>query len=239
MRKTTRAGAPALILALAPFAVPAPAAAQDTTFTPPEGCTGFLTVQMKGCMVSNHFTCEKDPEGQKRHVTFTEDGPSGASLVDSEYQWLESYGAGRQEVLGLPIEDPASLTDLFETGEDGYDFTVIDMATGDPVSTRIVGVDRLSGKDGEIDGEPLLGTIFTMRKMDDAGEEELSVTGAQYVSEEYRLFFPGTESITVGERTIDVDNTPVRFIHPDEPGFFSTRPVYGCAVSDAAWTPLD
>ena len=234
MRISKPARAAALFLT---FAAPAPAMAQATSFTPPEGCTGFLTVQMKGCMVSNHFTCENDPEGHKRHVSYTEEGPSGASLVDSEYQWLESYGASRQEVLGLPIEDPASLSELFETGEDGYDFTVIDMASGEPVTTRIVGVDRLSGRDGEIDGEPLLGTIFSMRKLDEAGEEELSVTGAQFVSEEYRLFFPGTESITIGERTIEMDNSPVRFVKPGEPGFFTTRPIYGCSVSDAAWSP--
>ena len=233
MKPSMPAAAAALLATLAG----GPALAQGTTFTPPENCAGFLTVQMKGCTVSNHFTCDGDPEGHKRHVTFTENGPSGASLVDSEYQWLESYGASRQEVLGLPIEDPASLSELFETGEDGYDFTVIDLAQGEPVSTRIVGVDRLSGRDVEIDGEPLLGTIFSMRKLDEAGEEELSVTGAQFVSEEHRLFFPGTETIEIGERSIEVDNTPVRFVKPGEPGFFTTRPLYGCSVSDAAWRP--
>ena len=210
-----------------------PAAAQG--FEPPEGCTGFLTVQMKGCIVSNHFTCEADPEGWKRHVTFREGGAAGASVVDDEYQWLESYGTGRSEKLGLPIEDPASLTELFETGEDGYDFTVIDTATGEPVSSRIVGVDRLDGSEVEIDGEPLKRTIFAMRKLDEAGEEEMSVTGGQYVSERFRLFFAGTETIDVDGRTIEVDNTPVRFIEPGEPGFFDMRPSFGCNVSDAAF----
>ena len=233
-QRTTLAALGAAALGAVAALVPAgPAAAQG--FEPPEGCTGFLTVQMKGCMVSNHFTCEGDPEGWKRHVTFRAGGASGASVVDDEYQWLESYGAGRSEKLGLPIEDPASLTELFETGEDGYDFTVIDVASGEPVSSRIVGVDRLDGSEVEIDGEPLLRTIFAMRKLGEDGEEEISVTGGQFVSEERRLFFAGTETVEVDGRTIEVDNTPVRFIEPGEPGFFDMRPAFGCDVSDAAF----
>ncbi len=230
--KRTVFGAAALA-AMATFGPAGPAAAQG--FAPPPGCTGFLTVQMKGCMVSNHFTCEGDPEGWKRHVTFREGGATGASIVDDEYQWLESYGTERSEKLGLPIEEPASLTELFETGEDVYDFTVIDTASGEPVSSRIVGVDRLEGSEVTIDGEVLKRTIFAMRKLDEDGEEEVSVTGGQFVSESRRLFFAGTETIDIGGRTVEIDNTPVRFIEPGEPGFFDPVPAYGCDVSDIAY----
>lgn len=221
------------IAALAAFALmPLPALA---SFEPPEGCTGFLTVQMAGCMVSNHFTCEADPEGHKRHVTFRENGPTGASLVDGEYQWLETYGPGREEALGLPIEDPASISELIETGEDSYDFTVIDMASGEPVESRIVGVDRLSGEDEVIDGKPLLGTIFAMEKVDAEGEVELSVTGRQFVSEEFDLFFAGIERVEVGGRTIEIDHTPRRFIRPGQPGFFDDAPAFGCNATDISY----
>ena len=221
------------LAAAAATAWAAPAAAES--FEPPEGCAGFLTVQMRGCMVSNHFVCEADPEGWRRHVTFRANGPSGASIVDREYQWLESYGATRQERLALPTPDPASLTELFEKGEDTYDFTVIDMGGEEPVESRVVGVDRLEGGTEVIDGQELKRTAFAFRKLDAEGEETISATGAQFVSEDHRLFFPGTETVRVGGRTLDFDNTPVRFIEPGEPGFFDARPLFGCEVSDAAF----
>lgn len=34
--------------------------AEAGSFTPPEGCETFLTVQARGCRVSNHYRCEAD-----------------------------------------------------------------------------------------------------------------------------------------------------------------------------------
>ena len=224
---TLSAAAAAAILASA-------AAAQDTAPLP-EGCAGFLTVQSKGCVVSNYFRCEADPDGVQRHLTYFEDRLTGASVIDEEYQWLESYGAEKNEVLG-EAPDPASLTDLFETGEDTYEFELIDRSGPEEQRFRIVGVDRLEGGEVEIDGEPLSRTIFAMKRVnDETGEEVLSVTGAQYVSEYRRLFFSGTETLEVGGRTLDLDHSPVRFIEPGEPGFFSTTPLYGCGVQDISF----
>ena len=226
----------ATLLAAVPAAMLASAAlAQSGEAALPEGCAGFLTVQSKGCVVSNYFRCETDPSGVQRHLTYFEDRLTGASVIDEEYQWLESYGASKNEVLG-EAPDPASLTDLFETGEDTYEFELIDRSGIEEQRFRIVGVDRLEGSEVEIDGEPLSKTVFAMKRIDDeTGEEVLSVTGAQYVSEYRRLFFSGTETIEVGGRTIDLDHTPVRFIEPGEPGFFSTTPLYGCGVQDIAF----
>lgn len=223
-RWTALAGALALV---APVA-----AAQE--FEPPEGCELFLTVQMQGCLVSNHFRCEGDPEGHQRHVTFREGGASSASLVDEEYQWLETAGPNRLERLGLPIEDPASLTTLIETGEDTFDFTMIDVAGEEPEEFRIIGVDRLEGGEVEIDGETLRQTAFAMRRLDAAGEEVLSVSGQQFVSEELRLFFAGEETVRIDGREVEADHTPVRFLRPGEPGFGDTVPAYGCQVTDIA-----
>lgn len=210
----------------------APALAQSGDLPLPEGCAGFLTVQAKGCVVSNYFRCEADPEGVQRHLTWFEDRLTGASVVDSEYQWLESYGTNKEEVLG-EAPDPASLTDLFETGEDTYEFELIDRSGPEEERFRIIGVDRLEGSEVEIDGEPLSRTIFAMRRInEETGEEVLSVTGAQFVSEYRRLFFSGTETISLNGRSIDIDHTPVEFIEPGERGFFATTPLYGCGVQD-------
>ena len=220
---------------LAPLTLAVPATAQD--FTPPEGCEGTLTVQMRGCMVTNHFVCEDDPEGVRRHITFREEGASGASVVDAEYQWLETYGIERRETLGEEVPDPASLTELFETGLDTFDFPVVDGSDGAEVEFRIIGVDELQGEEVEIDGEPLERTRFAMKRLDPEGEEVYSVTGEQYVSRDRRLFFAGTETLEINGEVIEGDNTPVRFIEPGESGFMSEEPLYECQTQDIRWVP--
>ena len=232
MRRTIRRGlalaAPLTILAL-------PAAAQD--FTPPPGCEGTLTVQMRGCLVSNHFVCEDDADGVRRSISFREEGPSGASVVDREYQWLETYGAERRERLGEDVPDRASLTELFETGTDTFDFPVIDSSGPDEQTFRIIGVDQLAGEEVEIDGEPLERTRFAVKRLGPEGEEVYSVTGEQYVSRDRRLFFAGTETLEIGGREIEGDNTPVRFIEPGEPGFMTEKPLYECETTDIRFAP--
>lgn len=232
-RRATPAGL-ALAALLAPLG--APALAQG--FTPPPGCEGTLTVQMRGCMVTNHFVCEGDPEGVQRHITFREEGASSASVVDDEYQWLESYGPERRETLGEEVADPASLTELFETGVDTFDFPVVDGSGPDMRVFRIIGVDELQGEEVEIDGEPLERTRFAMKRLDEeTGEEVYSVEGEQYVSRDRRLFFAGTETLEIGGQTVEGDNTPVLFIEPGEPGFLADEPIYECGVTEIGWAP--
>ena len=238
-RRTTPRGLPRPLtttaLILAPLVLAGAAAAQE--FTPPEGCEGTLTVQMRGCMVTNHFVCEGDPEGVRRHITFREEGASGASVVDDEYQWLETYGRERSETLGEDVPDPASLTELFETGTDTFDFPVVDGTGDEAVTFRIIGVDELQGEEVEIDGESLERTRFAMKRLDPEGEEVYSVTGEQYVSRDRRLFFAGTETLEIEGREIEGDNTPVRFIEPGEPGFMTDEPLYECETTDIRWNP--
>ena len=236
MRRNTRwpALAPRM-LAVAVLVPAAPAWAQD--FEPPPGCEGMLTVQMRGCMVTNHFVCEGDPEGVRRHITFRDEGASGASVVDDEYQWLETYGTARRETLGEDVPDPASLTELFETGLDTFDFPVVDSSGPQEQTFRIIGVDELQGEEVEIDGEPLERTRFAMKRLDEEGGEVYSVTGEQYVSRDRRLFFAGTETLEIDGQTIEGDNTPVRFIEPGEPGFMTQEPLYECDTTDIRFAP--
>ena len=231
---TRRATLRGLLALIAP-ALAGPAVAQG--FTPPEGCEGTLTVQMRGCMVTNHFVCEGDPEGVRRHITFRENGASGASVVDDEYQWLETYGIERRETLGEDVPDPASLTELFETGLDTFDFPVVDTSGEEEVEFRIIGVDELQGEEVEIDGETLERTRFRMKRIDPEGEEVYSVEGEQFVSRDRRLFFAGTETLEIGGRVVEGDNTPVRFIEPGETGFMAERPLYECDTTDIRWAP--
>lgn len=220
-----------LILA-ALIAAPAGASAQE--WAPPEGCTGFLTVQQRGCMLSNHYICEGDPEGDQWRVDFIEDGPVFASRINDQTEWVESLSLFSQSRTTLGDRpDPANFDEMIETGIDTYDFTTVD---SDGSETRYRGADVLTGEVVDIDGEELLVMRYTAEVTGPDGESRSE--GVNYVSEKWRLFLPGT-SVSIGEdgeAGPERDNTPVQLIEPGEPGFFAFRPIYDCGVSDAAFS---
>lgn len=211
------------------------AAAQDPNrFYPPEGCTAVLTVQSRSCALSNIYTCEVDQPGDSWRVEFDVDGPIFISKIDYETQWLESYDLfpTSREVLIQPADDPASLTELLETGTDSYDF----VQRGDSGPVRVVGFDRLTGEEVVIDGEPLLVTEFNARHETTDGVV-LEVTGSEYVSVRHRRFISGTYQGKGVNGSFEDDKTPVDFIYPGEPGFFSKTPLYDCEASLARYVP--
>ena len=58
----------ALLIPLAETAV------AGSTFQPPAGCSVFLTVQSRGCRVSNNYTCAADAAGDKWRADFDQEG---------------------------------------------------------------------------------------------------------------------------------------------------------------------
>ena len=212
-----------------------PALAQDPDrFYPPEGCTPELTVQSRSCSVSNIYTCAADRPGENWRIEFGVNGPTFLSKIDAETQWLESYDMFpmRREVLIQPAPDPASLTELLETGIDSYDFT----QRGEAGPVRVVGYDRLTGEEVVIDGEPLLVTEFSARHETTDGVV-LELSGNEYVSVRHRRFLSGTYSGTGVNGPFEYDRSPVDFIYPGEPGFFSKTPLYDCESSLARYVP--
>ncbi len=221
----------AIMALMAPGFAPMAAAAQE--WTPPEGCEGFLTVQQRGCMMSNHYTCEGDPEGHQWRVDFIEDGPVFASRINEETEWVESLSLFSQTRTTLgETPDPANFTELLETGIDTYDFTTVDQ---DGIETRYRGADVLTGEEVEISGVPL--QVMTYTAEVDGPEGRSRSEGVNYVSEEWRLFLPGTSTTIAEDGTAgeERDNTPVQLIQPGEPGFFADTPIYDCGVSDASF----
>jgi hypothetical protein len=213
-----------------------PAAAQDPNrFFPPEGCTAQLTIQSHSCQVDNIWTCAANP-GHSWRMEFQADGPSFVARIDSETQWLESYylSPTRRRDLVQPSDDPASLTELLATGTDSYDFT---LRTPDG-PLRIVGYDRLTGEEVVIDGEPLLVTAFDARH-ETTGGTVLELSGTEYVSLRHRRFIGGVYSGTGEGGAFEHDQSPIDFIYPGEPGFFSKTPLYECEASLARFaTPM-
>lgn len=209
-------------------------AAGAQSWEPPEGCTGFLTVQQRGCMLSNHYTCEGDPEGHQWRVDFVEGGPVFASRINHETEWVESLGlvTRTRTVLAPDPEDPASLTELLETGIDTYDFVTV---TDGEEETRYRGADVLTGETVEIDGHELLEMTFTTEV--DGPDGRSRQEGVNYVSEEYRMFLPGTTATKNEDGSLgpERDNTPMKIIEPGEPGFFAASPIYDCGVEEISW----
>ena len=109
------------------------------TFTPPVGCTGTLTVQMKSCLVTNIWTCAADAPGEQWVSIFTQGGPSQVRKVDRDFQWLTTYYATPPtvETMALPAADPSNLDELLSTQHSPYDAggdTYIDLS---PAFTRL------------------------------------------------------------------------------------------------------
>jgi hypothetical protein len=208
-----------------------PAAGHAQTFPVPEGCEGVITVQQKGCILVNVWQCAADPEGDKWIALFSEAGLFSVQHVDAEFQWLEAFRVTGSEALVQPADDPASMTELLENGLDTYEF-VIDKDGG---AERTVGFDTLTGVERVIDGEPLLQTEFEGQTLAEDGRVIDNSGGRQWISAKHRLFFFG-ESWDAANPDATVDLSPVEFIYPDEPGFFSENPKFECGVIESRYT---
>ena len=220
----------ARLAALVAIAIGAGPAAAQSTFTPPDGCTAFLTVQERSCTVSHYWTCEADPAGTHWRLSMDADGPFGLSHADDEFRWLLGYGLrdGTTTTLVEPEEDPASLSELLATGTDTMAFSTVTTAAGMPQRRRdYTGFDSLLGDVVTIDGVPLEQTEFRYQYETGAGPRV--VEGNQYVSREWRLFFGGEETVTAPDgATFEVNHAPAEFFEPRENGFLSTRPIHDC-----------
>ena len=206
--------------------------AQDTpaTFSLPAGCDAFLTVQTESCQVGHHFTCQGDPEGHQRRVTLDEQGMTYVGEIDGETQWISSFHvlSGHRERLESNPVEPASLSDLIETGVDDFDFRTLSDEIG---TTRYVGQDTLTGREITIDGVTLAETTYDITAFDDAGNEIWSAQGREFISRNWRMFLSGAGTVTTPEGQYERSNKPVEFIYPGEPGFLSSSPKHGCGIA--------
>jgi hypothetical protein len=217
-----RAGA-ALIVALA-AAAPAPAAAG--AFTPPEGCTTWLTVQARQCRVSNYYKCERDAPGDQWRADFDQEGIFFISRIDAEAQWVESYDLFPlvRQTLDPAPEDPASFTELLG----GIDTFAFDLTKDDGRQSRVRGFDRLTGRAVTIDGVPLQQTEYEFSETDRDGTLIRRARGNEFIHPEWRLFFAGPGQYDGGDGFVPIDGSPVTFDFPGDSGFASTEPLYDC-----------
>ncbi|VDC20429.1 hypothetical protein [Pseudogemmobacter humi] len=212
-------------LALAAL-LPAPALAR--TWTAPEGCEIFMTVQAKGCRVSNHYRCAADPEGDQWRADFDQEGLFFRSRINRETEWVESLETNPpvRQTLDADRPDPASFSELIETGIDTFEFS---LSRDNGVDTLVKGFDRLTGRTVTIGGVLLEETEYEATETDGSGTAIRAGRGNEYISREMRLFFAGPGQTDLGDgQWLPIDGSPLDFIFPGEPGFASTRPLFDC-----------
>ena len=210
---------------LALILAPLPAAAGD--WTAPEGCTTFMTVQARGCRVSNHYRCTADAAGDQWRADFDQEGISFMSRINSEGEWIESlelFPTVRQQ-LDPGAADPASFSDLLRDGVDRYRFGLSD-DTGE--RSAVVGRDKLTGKTVVIDGIPLSQTEFEFSETAADGTVLRQSRGNEFIHAEWRLFFSGPSEWWDGAAWLPLDGSPMAFVFPGEPGFATTQPLFDC-----------
>ncbi len=206
-----------------------PVAAQNTPFPVPEGCTAFLTVQSRSCLVAHYWQCNADPAGTHWRATLDQDGAFYLNYTDNEFRWLRSFDlrSGRADTLIEPEDDPASLSTLLDTGRDTMAFSIRAELQGSVFQRDYTGYDALTGARVTIDGEELLVTEFAYQWQAEAGPR--STQGNQFVSRERGLFFGGLETVTTPSGEVFEGNySPMEFAEPGEAGFLSTVPRYDC-----------
>lgn len=207
------------------FGAPATAA----NFTPPEGCAAFLSVQSRGCTVSHYWICEGDPEGTHWRISFDQEGAFHLSFTDQEFRWLKSFDlrSDLDTVLVEPETDPASLSELLETGRDTMTFTLRRSQDGFSDERAYTGFDALTGQQVIVDGLTLEQTEFAYQY--DGPDGPVRTRGNQFVSRDLRIFFGGVEEVILpsGE-TIAYDASPVEFAREGEAGFLDSQPRFDC-----------
>ncbi|MDP5306200.1 hypothetical protein [Paracoccus spongiarum] len=215
-------GALAALLALAPL--PGRAA----TFTPPQGCRLEVTVQNRGCTVSQYYRCSADPEGHQRSAIFGQDGLGHLSRIDAETRWIESSDpqTGLEDRLVDEAADHASFSTLLKDGRDDFDFWT-ESNSGERL--HHVGEDILTGETVTIDGITLERTRFRLTTRDAQGAVLITREGQQFISRAMTRFFGGieTQSDWTGERR-ETNDSPVLFQFPGETGFGATTPQFDC-----------
>jgi hypothetical protein len=197
-------------------------------FVPPEGCRLEITVQNRGCTVSQHYRCAADTPGDQWVTYFTREGATYQSRIDKETRWMESTDLrnGLVDTLEPGAADDASFSTLVATGQDDFDFW-----TRSSRGERLhhVGEDRLTGEKVQIGGVPLEVTHFEVTTYSAAGDVLITRRGQQFISRAQGRFYGGIETSQdwTGERQ-ETNDSPVTFAFPGQPGFGSTTPEYDC-----------
>jgi hypothetical protein len=202
--------------------------AQAANFTPPAGCKLEVTVQNRGCSVSQHYRCSADTAGDQWVTYFTPEGPTFQSRIDRETRWMESTDlrTGLTDVLEDQAQDHASFSTLLDSGQDDFDFWT---RSNSGERLHHVGHDELTGETVQVDGVTLEVTRFELTTYSESGQVLIQRRGQQFISRTQGRFYGGVETSEDWTGAVQQTNdSPVTFSFPGHPGFGSTTPEYDC-----------
>ncbi|WP_288950994.1 hypothetical protein [uncultured Paracoccus sp.] len=222
------AGAMALAAGMAIWLLLPAGPAAAANFTPPSGCKLEITVQNRGCTVSQHYRCDSDAPGDQRVTYFTQEGATFQSRIDRETRWMESTDlrTGLTDVLEDEAEDHASFSTLLRSGQDDFDFWT---RSNSGERLHHVGQDELTGEKVQIDGMALDVTRFELTTYSESGQVLIRRRGQQFISRTQGRFYGGVETSEDWTGAVQQTNdSPVTFAFPGHPGFGSTTPEYDC-----------
>ncbi len=208
------------------LAAPQPASA--ATFRAPQGCNLEMTIQNRGCTVSQIYRCSADPSGYQHVAIFGQDGMTHLSTIDAETRWIESTDpeTGLVDRLVEAAEDHASFSTLKATGRDDFDFWT-ESNTGEKL--HHVGYDELTGETVTIDGITLEKTRFQLTTTGSDGQVLIQREGQQFISRANGRFYGGIETYSDWTGASGESNdSPVDFSFPGQPGYGETEPQYDC-----------
>lgn len=162
--------------------------AQAANFTPPAGCKLEVTVQNRGCSVSQHYRCSADTAGDQWVTYFTPEGPTFQSRIDRETRWMESTDlrTGLTDVLEDQAQDHASFSTLLDSGQDDFDFWT---RSNSGERLHHVGHDELTGETVQVDGVTLEVTRFELTTYSESGQVLIQRRGQQFISRAQGRFY--------------------------------------------------
>lgn len=198
------------------------------SFTAPEGCALDMTVQLRGCVVAQHYACEADTPGDQHVTYYDREGASYHSVIDAETRWLESNDmrTGLSDVLVEDSADHASFATLLRAGRDDFDFWTL---SNSGERLRNIGEDRLTGETAVIDGVEMELTEFELQVFSEDGRLLIDSDGQQFVSRDHGRFYGGIKRSADWTGAVqETNDTPVAFAFSGEAGFGSTEPLYDC-----------
>ena len=208
------------------------------SFKAPEGCETFMTVQARGCRVSNHYRCTADQPGDQWRADFDQEGIFFLSRINRETEWVESYSFDPKTLQTLEESpaDRAHFSGLLSGGRDDFDFW---LSRDDGTRSHVTGYDALTGKTITIDGVALQQTEYSYTETDPEGNVTGQARGNEYIHPGWRMFFAGPSEHWDGQDWVPMDGSPMQFIQPGEPGFAATQPIFECGalMSQAPLSP--
>ena len=214
----------ATVLGFWPLLLPMPVLA-DPVMDVPQGCTGFLTIQLENCSVLNHWRCERDPSGRYSVTKIDSDQTEIQQQVLEGLSLLEMTVVQHDQRITVDQIDLEEYHELLEKGADTYASVLRYDDSGYHIALQ--GQNELTGKTVVIDGVDLLEVKSTSEFTHPSGQITRK-TVMQYIMPSGPLWVPD-RIMETGPDNVIAHLGPVDFVWPGQDGFMTRVPRFNCS----------